>query len=88
MLKHTVCYVLEYREVCLCSSHEYSGPVDANEFALRLWGDIYFDASTRKFTRHSVDPEEKRTFVHFILEPLYKLYTQASALVCSHSVVD
>ena len=71
----------------LHSSHEYLGSVDAHEFALRLWGDIYFDASTRKFTRHSKDLEEKRSFVQFILEPLYKLYTQVSALVLSLSVV-
>ena len=45
-------------------------------FADRLWGDIYFDKESRKFTRKQSDPEQNRTFVHFILEPLYKLYTQ------------
>lgn len=45
-------------------------------FADRLWGDIYFNAETRKFTRKQADPEQNRTFVHFILEPLYKLYSQ------------
>jgi 116 kDa U5 small nuclear ribonucleoprotein component len=45
-------------------------------FADRLWGDIYFDTETRKFTRKQADPEQNRSFVHFILEPLYKLYTQ------------
>ena len=47
-----------------------------NAFADRLWGDIYFNQETRKFTRKQADPEQNRTFVHFILEPLYKLYSQ------------
>lgn len=41
-----------------------------------MWGDIYFNPETRKFTRKQADPEQTRTFVHFILEPLYKLYSQ------------
>ncbi|KDQ63070.1 hypothetical protein JAAARDRAFT_65149 [Jaapia argillacea MUCL 33604] len=52
------------------------GPLDVRSFADRLWGDIYFNGETRKFTRKQADPEAKRTFVHFILEPLYKLYSQ------------
>ena len=45
-------------------------------FADRLWGDIYFNNDTRKFTRKAVDPESPRTFVQFVLDPLYKLYSQ------------
>jgi 116 kDa U5 small nuclear ribonucleoprotein component len=41
-----------------------------------LWGDIYFNGENRKFTRKAADPEQNRSFVHFILEPLYKLYSQ------------
>ncbi|KZS93540.1 Calreticulin-domain-containing protein [Sistotremastrum niveocremeum HHB9708] len=52
------------------------GPMDVSGFAARLWGDIYFDEDSRKFTRKASDPEAKRTFVHFVLEPLYKLYSQ------------
>ncbi|KIO21996.1 hypothetical protein M407DRAFT_10128 [Tulasnella calospora MUT 4182] len=52
------------------------GSLDVDAFALRLWGDIYFDSEDRKFSRKPADPEQKRTFVHFILEPLYKLYSQ------------
>ena len=48
--------------------------MDVNGFADRLWGDIWFN--DRKFTRKQPDPEANRTFVHFILEPLYKLYSQ------------
>ncbi|KAI0690740.1 Calreticulin family-domain-containing protein [Cytidiella melzeri] len=51
------------------------GSLDVHGFADRLWGDVYFNEETRKFTRKQTDPEQNRTFVHFILEPLYKLYT-------------
>ncbi|KAG8219394.1 Calreticulin family-domain-containing protein [Butyriboletus roseoflavus] len=51
------------------------GPLDVSAFADRLWGDIYFNDDSRKFTRKASDPEQSRTFVHFILDPLYKLYS-------------
>ncbi|KAH9486434.1 116 kDa U5 small nuclear ribonucleoprotein component [Psilocybe cubensis] len=51
------------------------GSLDIRSFADRLWGDIYFNEDTRKFTRKQADPESERTFVHFILNPLYKLYS-------------
>ena len=47
---------------------------DTNEFAKRLWGDIFYNQATRKFKSKSED--FPRSFVHFILEPIYKLYTQ------------
>lgn len=59
----------------LISPSSFLGPLDINSFGDRLWGDIYFDPSTRKFTRKPADPEHARSFVHFILEPLYKLYS-------------
>ncbi len=52
------------------------GSLDVPAFADRLWGDIYFDAENRKFTRKPKDAEHPRSFIHFILEPLYKLYSQ------------
>ncbi|KAF8433490.1 Calreticulin family-domain-containing protein [Boletus edulis BED1] len=51
------------------------GSLDVSAFADRLWGDIYYNHETRKFTRKASDPEQSRTFVHFILDPLYKLYS-------------
>jgi len=52
------------------------GNLDVAGFADRLWGDIYFNNNTRKFTRKAADPESPRTFVQFVLAPLYKLYSQ------------
>ncbi|KAI9680998.1 MAG: hypothetical protein M1829_001078 [Trizodia sp. TS-e1964] len=49
--------------------------VDASEFAVRLWGDIFFNTRSRKFTRKAVEEGAKRTFVSFVLEPIYKLYS-------------
>ncbi|KXN85686.1 hypothetical protein AN958_10869 [Leucoagaricus sp. SymC.cos] len=51
------------------------GKLDVKAFAARLWGDIYFDEESRRFTRKQSDPEQSRTFVHFILNPLYKIYS-------------
>lgn len=53
-----------------------SGPMDTQAFADRLWGNIYYDDETRKFSKKSKGIDHPRSFVHFILEPLYKLYTQ------------
>lgn len=45
---------------------------DEQKFAKFLWGDIYYNRATRKFQKHST-PETPRSFVHYILEPFYKL---------------
>ncbi|RMD41576.1 hypothetical protein DV735_g3544, partial [Chaetothyriales sp. CBS 134920] len=50
--------------------------VDSAEFAKRLWGDIFFNPESRKFTRRALEDGAKRTFVTFVLEPIYKLYSQ------------
>lgn len=55
---------------------ETYGNLDVAGFADRLWGDIYFNDDTRKFTRKAADPESPRTFVRFVLDPLYRLYSQ------------
>lgn len=52
--------------------------IDTDKFMERLWGDIYFKPETRKFTKKQ-EGGLQRSFVHFILEPLYKIYTQVLA---------
>lgn len=49
--------------------------VNAKEFAVRLWGDIFFNPKRRSFTRKGTEEQSKRTFVNFVLEPIYKLYS-------------
>ena len=51
--------------------------IDSAEFARRLWGDIFFNPRSRKFTRKGVEENSKRSFVAFVLEPIYKLYSHA-----------
>ena len=46
---------------------------DHSQFARMLWGDLFFNENTRKFERKPTNPEMPRSFVHFVLEPLYKL---------------
>ncbi|GJJ77654.1 116 kDa U5 small nuclear ribonucleoprotein component [Entomortierella parvispora] len=53
--------------------------IDVNGFAKRLWGDVYFNSETRKFGRNATERPAKRSFVHFILEPLFKIYGQVVA---------
>ncbi|CAK7237576.1 hypothetical protein SBRCBS47491_010026 [Sporothrix bragantina] len=53
----------------------YGAAMDMDEFARRLWGDIYFNPKKRSFTRKPVEDAAKRSFVHFVLEPIYKLFT-------------
>lgn len=60
-------FALKYKET--------SPGVDAQEFSKRLWGDIFYNPASRKFTRKPVEKSAKRTFQHFILEPLYKIFT-------------
>lgn len=50
------------------------GGVDAGALAKRLWGDVWFNAATRRFQRASPAPLSPRAFVQFVLEPLYKVY--------------
>lgn len=47
----------------------------AREFAKRLWGDIWFHEESRMFRKKAPAGRAgtERSFVHFILEPLYKV---------------
>ncbi|KAA1114753.1 hypothetical protein PGT21_021692 [Puccinia graminis f. sp. tritici] len=62
-----------YRDT-FCTSKKDLFDIDA--FAKRLWGNIWYLPEERKFVKRNVGGECKRTFDHFILEPLYKLYGQ------------
>lgn len=49
--------------------------VNPKDFSVRLWGDVFFNPQRRSFTRKGTEERSKRTFVNFILEPIYKLYS-------------
>lgn len=67
------CFTL--RSFAKMYSDTYGG-INVEEFSKRLWGNIYYSEESRNFSRKPSDPESRRSFVHFVLEPLYKLYTQ------------
>ncbi|KAH9823824.1 P-loop containing nucleoside triphosphate hydrolase protein [Melampsora americana] len=48
---------------------------DIEEFGKRLWGNIWYIPEEKKFVKKNKG-SGVRTFDHFILEPLYKLYGQ------------
>ncbi|OAF67216.1 U5 small nuclear ribonucleoprotein component, partial [Intoshia linei] len=47
-------------------------PVD---LAKRLWGDMYYNETSRKFSKKPWNPNNNRTFIEFILEPIYKIFS-------------
>lgn len=49
--------------------------VDKQTFAKILWGDYYFHPETKKFNKKPPPGNKKRTFVQFILEPIYKIFS-------------
>ncbi|KAK7541021.1 elongation factor 2 [Phyllosticta citribraziliensis] len=49
--------------------------INSDDFSKRLWGDIYFNPRSRKFSRKPLQEGAKRSFVHWILEPIYKLFS-------------
>lgn len=74
--RFSLCFSLESFAQVYSSKHR---DLDMKKFASRLWGDQFYCIDTRKFTRKAVITGEKqtpRTFVYFILEPLYKLFSQ------------
>jgi len=55
---------------------EHHGSFDYKAFSQRLWGDIYLNQKTRKFQKKPPQNNAPRSFVEFILEPLYKIFSQ------------
>lgn len=71
--RYCFCFTLE--SFAQIYSDTYGG-FDHKELAKRLWGDIYFDQKSRKFVKKAPSSQTHRSFVEFILEPMYKLFSQ------------
>lgn len=78
-----VCFASSYYRFCFTLksfakiySLMYNTPFDYAQFALKLWGDVYFNAKTRKFSKKPASATQQRSFIEFILEPLYKIFSQ------------
>ncbi|KAK2710270.1 hypothetical protein QYM36_013797, partial [Artemia franciscana] len=78
-----VCFASSQFQVCFTLksfaklySETFGGDFNDYEFSRRLWGDIYFNSKTRGFIKKAPHGGAPRTFVEFILEPLYKIFAQ------------
>ncbi|XP_038209465.1 116 kDa U5 small nuclear ribonucleoprotein component [Zerene cesonia] len=78
-----VCFASSLYDVCFTLESfaaMYANTVDcglrASDMAAWLWGDVYFNAKTRRFTKKQPHSSAQRSFVEFILEPLYKIFAQ------------
>lgn len=49
--------------------------IDPTVFTKILWGNYYFNPDTRKFSKNPTKDYPNRTFVDFILEPIYKIFS-------------
>lgn len=47
--------------------------MDASSFSRILWGNYYFNKASKKVSKKPEAGAEERTFVSFILNPLYKI---------------
>mmetsp|Transcript_28010 Transcript_28010/g.39380 ORF Transcript_28010/g.39380 Transcript_28010/m.39380 type:complete len:1043 (-) Transcript_28010:186-3314(-) len=76
-------YAQLYLDHCCLEDDEGLGDnLSTEDFAKRLWGDSFYDMSTKTFHTKSRDCQQsgtERTFCTFILEPLYKIYTACLA---------
>nr|CAG4649929.1 EOG090X00RJ [Sida crystallina] len=70
----SVCFTL--KSFAKLYSDTYGSDINDNELARRLWGDIYYNSKARKFTKKPPHSSAQRSFVEFILEPLYKIFAQ------------
>ncbi|XP_026324057.1 116 kDa U5 small nuclear ribonucleoprotein component [Hyposmocoma kahamanoa] len=72
---YDVCFSLESFAAMYAAAHPTSGLRSA-DMAAWLWGDVYFNAKNRRFTKKQPHSSAQRSFVEFILEPLYKIFAQ------------
>ena len=61
--------------VCVCV-YIVGGGFSPLDFSKRLWGDMYFNRAKRTFTKKPPSMDTPRSFVEFLLEPLYKIFSQ------------
>lgn len=49
--------------------------VDADNLCKVFWGDYYYNSDSRKFMTVTTKEFNTRTFVQFLLEPIYKIFS-------------
>lgn len=55
----------------------YKNSFNPDDMSVRLWGDWFFDREQKRFSKRSGNAGGAvRTFVEFVLDPIYKIYSQ------------
>jgi U5 small nuclear ribonucleoprotein component len=81
-LRGNVCFASSQYSICftlksfakLYLDRTKTRTIKPEQFASKLWGNLYLDGDTSKFVSQRPNQSSKRSFVDFILEPLYKLF--------------
>mmetsp|Transcript_54008 Transcript_54008/g.106623 ORF Transcript_54008/g.106623 Transcript_54008/m.106623 type:complete len:978 (+) Transcript_54008:101-3034(+) len=71
--QHGWSFTLSSFAALYCARHPRFG-LDSADLAKRLWGDWFYSEEKSCFTRAKPGNSAVRTFVQYILEPLYKIY--------------
>ncbi|CAF5149031.1 unnamed protein product, partial [Rotaria magnacalcarata] len=79
-LLNNVCFASAYYRFCFTLksfakiyADTHGNAFDYQALAKRLWGDVYYDAKKRTFGKKGATASASRSFIQFILEPLYKI---------------
>ena len=51
--------------------------IDVDTFTKILWGNYFYNRDTRTFSKKPTKDATIRTFVDFILNPIYKIFSHA-----------
>merc|ERR1719382_1287482 len=65
-------FTLESYAALYAETHGWN--FDHKTLAKCLWGDLYFNQETGKFQKTAPDADQPRSFVQFVLEPIYKIF--------------
>ena len=60
------------RQFAMMASKKFG--VKKEKMMQRLWGDNFYNQQTKKWTKHSEDPEKERGFNMFVLTPIYQVF--------------
>lgn len=65
-------FTLESYATIYAETHGWN--FDHKMLAKCLWGDLYFNQDTGRFQKNAPDADQPRSFVQFVLEPIYKVF--------------
>lgn len=81
-VKGNVCFASTMFEFCFTLDsfasiylESIKSKIELSDFVKRLWGPIYFNSENRTFSKNPLNEGDNNSFVHFILEPLYKIFS-------------